>query len=97
MLKQNVLNKLGSQGGGNKMSNNYQTQSLRLDDMYKRCTIKALNKAPTLNVAARMLGVSRRTVHRWVREFNIEFCDRTKSFIIKNNSNASTQKPATKA
>jgi predicted DNA-binding transcriptional regulator YafY len=44
---------------------------LNIDYHNKRLMLKALNKHPTVEEAAKALGISERTLYRWMDEYNV--------------------------
>jgi len=46
-------------------------EKLNLDYHIKRLMLKALNKQPTIALAATELGISERTLYRWMDEYKI--------------------------
>jgi transcriptional regulator with PAS, ATPase and Fis domain len=47
------------------------TETLNIDYHNKRLMLKALNKHPTVEQAAKALGISERTLYRWMEEYKI--------------------------
>jgi hypothetical protein len=49
-----------------------QDEILNLDFHIKRLTLLALNKTASIEAAAAMLGITGRTVHRYIKTFDIK-------------------------
>ena len=60
-----------------------ETQSLNIHDNHKMLAIKALDNSKTIKDAAKLIGISDRTLYRWIKTFDIEF-DENK-MVTKNN------------
>lgn len=60
-----------------------ETQSLNIHDNHKMLAIKALDSSKTIKDAAKLIGISDRTLYRWIKTFDIEF-DENK-MVNKNN------------
>lgn len=56
---------------------------LNLEHHYKVNTLKALNKTATIPDAAKLLGVSSRTVHFWKQKFGIYLDKKENQFKVK--------------
>lgn len=58
-------------------------KNLNIHDNHKMLAIKALDASKTIKDAAKLIGVCDRTLHRWIKTFDIEF-DENK-MVTKNN------------
>lgn len=58
------------------------SENLNIDYHNKRLMIKALNKHPTITLAAKELGISERTLYRWMEEYKIV---RVQLFVVEGN------------
>lgn len=48
-----------------------ETDIITFDQLYRDCTLKALNRTRTAAEAGKLLGVSERTVLRWKKTYGI--------------------------
>jgi len=55
---------------------------LNIEYHTKRLLLKALNKAGNKTGAAKLTGVSKRTMDRYVIHYNIEYCFKTNTYKI---------------
>jgi transcriptional regulator with PAS, ATPase and Fis domain len=58
------------------------TETLNIDYHNKRLMLKALNKHPTVEQAAKALGISERTLYRWMDEYKIV---RVQMYVVDGN------------
>lgn len=56
---------------------------LNIEYYYKTFSIKALNRSKTIKDAANLLGITERTLHRYKKEFNIQFCKEKNEYVLK--------------
>jgi transcriptional regulator with PAS, ATPase and Fis domain len=59
-----------------------QVETLNLDYHNKRLMLLALNKHPTVAQAAKELGISERTLYRWMDEYKIV---QVRLFVVEDN------------
>lgn len=59
-----------------------QVENLNLDHHCKVLMLKALNKRPTVALAAKELGISERTLYRWMDEYKIV---QVRIFVVEGN------------
>lgn len=57
-------------------------ENLNIDYHNKRLMLKALNKHPTVALAAKELGISERTLFRWMDEYKIV---QVRLFVVEGN------------
>lgn len=57
-------------------------ENLNLDYHHKRLMLKALNKNPTVALAAKELGISERTLFRWMDEYKVV---QVRLFVVEGN------------
>jgi predicted DNA-binding transcriptional regulator YafY len=57
-------------------------ETLNIDYHNKRLMLKALNKHPTVEQAAKALGISERTLYRWMDEYKIV---RVPMYVVEGN------------
>ena len=57
-------------------------ETLNIDYHHKRLMLKALNKTSTIALAAKELGISERTLIRWMDEYKIT---RVKLYVVEGN------------
>jgi molybdate transport repressor ModE-like protein len=50
------------------------TESLNINEVIKATCLEALNNSFSITQAARKLGISARTVHNYIKRFNIVYC-----------------------
>lgn len=60
---------------------------LNLEYHRQRLVLKALNKAGSAEKAAKLLGITSRTVKRYLRQYSIRRCPETKNYEFINNYN----------
>lgn len=58
-------------------------ENLNLSDAKRDCILKALNKARQIKAAGVLCGVSERTMHRYIRSWDIFFNTKTEIFEIR--------------
>ena len=57
---------------------------LNLEHNCKIMTVKALNKTTSLAKASELLGINEKTIHLWMKQYNIV---KRKVYIIKDENN----------
>lgn len=57
-----------------------QDEILNIEYHVKRIVLKSLNKTHFVKEAARLLGISERTLHRYKRQFNISYDKKKNEF-----------------
>jgi transcriptional regulator with PAS, ATPase and Fis domain len=57
-------------------------ETLNIDFHNKRLMLLALNKQPTVALAAKELGISERTMYRWMDEYKIV---QVRLFVVEGN------------
>jgi transposase len=60
-------------------------ENLNIHDHHKILAIKALDCSKTVKEAANKIGITDRTLYRWIKIFNIDF-DENKYVIKKTNN-----------
>lgn len=64
------------------MNNHAKQENLNIDYNCKRLILKALNKHPTIAEAAAALGMSERTLYRWMEEYKVV---QVRLFVVEGN------------
>lgn len=65
-------------------------ENVNINEAVKTLCLHALNNSYKVTAAAEMLGVTPRTVHHYIKRFNIKYCYDQKQYIIKNKQHANS-------
>jgi hypothetical protein len=58
------------------------TDILNIEYHLKKLLLKALNRAETIAEAARLTGVTKKTIRKYQRMYNIQYCPQEKQYFI---------------